>query len=89
VTSPTTTDEKRCPRCGRVYPRTAEHFYFDYRGRVVGYCKSGGCHAAYNQSRVPTPAQRAMHREVARNWWRRHRRPPPERQRGLRVETPS
>jgi len=86
VTSPTTT-EKRCSKCGVLKPRTSDFFYFDYAGRVTGYCRP--CHALVNRSYVLSAEQRTMHREVGRNWWRRHRRPPPERQRGLRVEAAS
>jgi len=43
-------DTKRCPKCGRTFPRTAEFWYFHKtgvrRGNVTGYCKAGGCQSA-------------------------------------------
>lgn len=81
------TDERhRCPRCKLLKPRTEQFFYFDWRGRVTGYCRDG-CHAAWGRERLArmSAEQRALedehHREAARRWWRRTHGVSPDRYR--------
>jgi hypothetical protein len=73
---------RRCARCGADKPATAEHFYFDWRGRITGYCRlcAAAYNAAYYRERM-TAQQRARNREAARNWQRRTHGTPPERYR--------
>lgn len=40
----------RCNRCGASKPATADHYYFNARGRVTSYCKP--CMSDYQRERV-------------------------------------
>lgn len=70
-------DERRCCRCGGVFPLTADHWYFAKSGaragQVTGYCKP--CQRAYWRAYVAsvTDYQRAAMRARYRAWGRAHR----------------
>lgn len=74
---------EKCPRCGEVKERTAEHFHFRRDGRVNGYCRD--CRRAVNRERAPAPmteARRAYKREYMRAYNRRVKGVPADRWRG-------
>jgi hypothetical protein len=69
------TDAVRCPRCGEVKERTAEHFYFAQTGRragaITGFCRP--CHRAYLRERIPDAAERARRKAYHRAWYQAKR----------------
>jgi hypothetical protein len=75
-----TTLYHRCPRCRRLFPLTARYFYFS-RGRVTGYCREGGCHAAWYATYATTrsPRQRSARADYQRAWRRQKYAIPQER----------
>lgn len=58
----------RCSRCGATKPLTTEHYYFDAKGRVTGFCRP--CQAAWQRDRVPSSEERSRRRRYARDWAR-------------------
>lgn len=76
----TAADPRICPVCAAAKPRTAEHWYFDKRGNVTGYCKP--CQRAYLRARswsTLSEERKDKHRAAARAWIRRRNGTPPER----------